>query len=203
MDIFHWIHHIVSQVLRCRDIQRVDAVLHRQHKRICSRPPGRVGIQVTIGVAKLLKKGNVVGIDIWDKMDIKNVSQERAYQNAAIERVRDKVEFKTGNVLNIPFPDNSFDLVTAGGVLLAFWHNKARLKALAEILRVLRPGGQFLLMETLRNPGTLLICPGMAWKFLTKRICITLLEKTGFINLTYNAYETVMGCFLVQKPKKK
>ena len=159
--------------------------------------------KVTIGVAKLLKKGQVVGIDIWDKMDIRNVSQERAYQNAEIEGERDKVEFKTGNVLDIPFPDNSFDLVTAGGVLLAFWHNKTRLKALSEILRVLRPGGKFLLMETLRNPGTLLICPGMAWKFLTKRNCINLVERTGFVNLRYNSYETVMGCFLVQKPKKK
>ena len=158
--------------------------------------------KLTISIAKLINKGSVVGIDIWDKMDISNVSQRRAYKNAEIEGMRDKIEFKTGYILDIPFPDNSFDLVTAGGVLLAFWSNKTRFKALSEILRVLRPRGKFLLLETLRNPRTLLICPGLAWKFLSKRNCINLVEKTGFVNLKYNSYETVMGCLLVEKPKK-
>ncbi len=159
--------------------------------------------RVTIGVAKLLNEGKVVGIDIWDKMDIRNVSPERAYGNAEIEGVKDKVEFKTGNVLDIPFSDDSFNLVTSGGVLLAFWNNETRLKALSEIFRVLRPGGRFLLMETLRNPGTLILTPAIAWKFLSKRNCINLLAKAGFINLKYNPYETIMGCFLVEKPKKE
>lgn len=159
--------------------------------------------RVTIGIAKLLNEGEVVGIDIWDKMDIRNVSPERAYENAEIEGVRDKVEFQTGNVLNTPFSESSFGLVTAAGVLLAFWNNETRLKALSEIFRVLRPGGKFLLMETLRNPGTLILCPGIAWKFLSKKNCINLLAKVGFINLKYNSYETIMGCFLVEKPEMK
>ena len=157
--------------------------------------------KVTIGVAKLLREGKVVGIDIWDRLDIAGVSPQRAYRNAEIEGVQDKVEFKRGNVLDIPFPDNTFDLVTSGGVLLAFWSDKARLRALSEIHRVLRPGGRFLLMETLRNPGTLLLSPGMAWKFLTKKKCINLLEKAGFVNLRYNSRD-IMGYFLVEKPRE-
>jgi len=152
--------------------------------------------KVTIGVARLLKGGKVVGIDIWDGLDIAGASPQRAYRNAEIEGVRDRVEFKTGNALAIPFPDNTFDLVTCGGVLLAFWNDRDRLKALSEIHRVLRPGGRFLLMETLRNLGTLILCPGMAWKFLTKRQCTELLERAGFAN----EMRDIMGYFLVEKP---
>lgn len=155
--------------------------------------------KVTIGVARLLKEGKVVGIDIWDRLDIAGVSPQRAYRNAELEGVRDRVELKTGNVLDIPFPDNTFDLVTSGGVLLAFWSDRDRLKALSEIHRVLRPGGRFLLMETLRNSVTLILCPGMAWKFLAKKQCISLLEKAGFVNLKYEKRD-IMGYFLVEKP---
>ena len=155
--------------------------------------------KVTIGVAKLLKEGKVVGIDIWDRLDIANASTQRAYRNAEIEGVRDRVEFQTGDVLDIPFPDDTFDLVTSGGVLLAFWSDEARLKALSEVHRVLRPGGRFLLMETLRNLGTLILSPGMAWKFLTRRQCISLLERVGFINLR-SGFRDIMGYFLVEKP---
>jgi SAM-dependent methyltransferase len=158
--------------------------------------------RVTVGVAKLLKEGKVIGIDIWDKLDIGSISPQRAHQNAEIEGVRDRVDFKTGNVLDIPFPDSSFDLVTASTVLLALWSREARLKALTEMHRVLRPGGRFLLMETLRNPGTLIMCPAMAWRFLTKGNCISLLNEAGFVNLK-EGYRDIMGHFLVEKPRSR
>ncbi len=156
--------------------------------------------KVTIGVAKLLTEGKVIGVDVWDRLDIAGVSPQRAYRNAEIEGVRDRVEFKTGSVLDIPFPDGTFDLVTSGGVLLAFWSDRSRLKALSEIYRVLRPGGRFLLMEPLRNPGTLILSPGMAWKFLTEKKCLSLLAKAGFVDLRYRARD-IMGYFLVEKPR--
>ncbi|MCD6451315.1 MAG: class I SAM-dependent methyltransferase [Acidobacteria bacterium] len=158
--------------------------------------------KVTVGVAKLLTEGRVVGIDIWDKLDIKGISPRQAYQNAEIEAVKDKVEFKTGNVLNIPFLNNSFDVVTAGGSLLSFSSNKKRPKALSEILRVLKPGGKFLLMEPLRTPLTLILSPGMAWKFLSRRNCLNLLNRAGFINLKED-YRDIMGYFLAKKPQEK
>lgn len=156
--------------------------------------------RVTVGVAKLLSEGKVIGIDIWDKLDIGGISPQRAYQNAEIEGVRDRVEFKTGNVLDIPFPDGSFDLVTASTVLLALWSKETRLRALAEMHRVLRPGGKLLLMETLRKPWTLIMCPGMAWRFLSKRNCVSLLGEAGFVSLK-ESYRDIMGYFLVEKSK--
>ncbi|MEW6102682.1 MAG: class I SAM-dependent methyltransferase [bacterium] len=154
--------------------------------------------KATIGVANLLKEGKAIGIDIWDRRDIMNASLERAYKNAEIEGVRDKVEFRTGNALSIPFPDNSFDVVVAASLLDSFWSDSKRLKFLSEVLRVLKPEGKFLSMEPLRNIGMIIMIPLLAWKFLPKEKCIDLLERSGFVNLEYK-YKNEMGHFLVEK----
>jgi ubiquinone/menaquinone biosynthesis C-methylase UbiE len=108
---------------------------------------GRTAIQM----AKRLTTGKLVGIDIWDTMELGDNSPERAYKNAEIEGVKDKVEFKFGNVLEIPFRDNSFDIATCSSVLNNLRVEKNRIKALKEILRVLKPKGKCMLLEPLRN----------------------------------------------------
>lgn len=156
--------------------------------------------KATIGVAKLLNTGIVIGIDIWDKFDIKGISLQRASRNAEVEKVKDRIEFKSGNLMNLPFPDNSFNMVLSSGVFLTFWSNKPRYKALVEIQRVLRPNGKLLFIEPLKSALSLTICPGMAWKFLSKKRCIKLLKNSGFINLSEN-YRDINGLFIAEKPK--
>ena len=156
--------------------------------------------RMSIGVAKHLNTGKVIGIDIWDKMEIPGNSPERAYANAQIEGVRDRVEFKTGNVLSIPFPDNSFDVVTSSSVINNLHGDSEKLKALEEIFRVLRSGGRFLLLEPLRDLwGFLTFTPFFVWILLPKDRWIALLKKTGFVNLRYDYFHR-MGAFLVEKP---
>ena len=156
--------------------------------------------RTTIGVAKHLDRGRVIGIDIWDKIEIIGNSPERAYANAMIEGVSDRVEFKTGNVLSIPFSDNSFDVVTSSSVINNLHGDSEKLKALEEIFRVLRPGGKFLLLEPLRDLwGFLTWTPFFVWILLPKDKWIALQKKAGFINLRYDNVR-IMGAFLVEKP---
>lgn len=108
---------------------------------------GRTAVQV----AKRLTTGRLVGIDIWDTMELSGNSPERAYKNAEIEGVKHKVEFKIGNVLEIPFDDDVFDIVTCSSVLNNLRGEENRIKALKEILRVLKPKGKCMLLEPLRN----------------------------------------------------
>jgi len=155
---------------------------------------------MTVGVAKHLNTGRVIGIDIWSKAEILGNSSERAYTNAQIEGVRDRIEFKTGNVLSIPFPDNSFDVVTSSSVINNLHSDSEKLKALEEVFRVLRSGGKFLLLEPLRDLwGFLTFTVLGVWMLLPKDRWITFLEKTGFVNLRYE-YFCKMGAFLVEKP---
>lgn len=158
--------------------------------------------RMTVSVAKQLNKGKVIGIDIWDKMEIPGNSPENAYANAKIEGVQDKVEFKTGNVLDIQFPDSHFDLVTSSSVINNL-HSKAdKVKALREIYRVLKTGGRFLMTEPLRNLRNFFFgwTPLGVWLLLSKNDWVKLLKNAGFINLEY-VYRDGAGIFLVEKPK--
>ena len=108
---------------------------------------GRTAVQM----AKRLTTGRLVGIDIWDTMELGGNSPERAYKNAEIEGVKGKVEFRSGNVLEIPSDDDIFDIVTCSSVLNNLPGEKNRIKALKEIFRVLKPRGKCMLLEPLKN----------------------------------------------------
>jgi len=58
---------------------------------------------------------------------------------AAREAVGDRAELAVADVQELPFPDGRFDLVVANHML---YHVPERAQALAELHRVLRPGGR-------------------------------------------------------------
>jgi len=61
-----------------------------------------------------------------------------AAQNIQDEALEGRVYTKQGNVEDIPYPDESFNLVTSRGSLF-FWEDKVT--GINEIFRVLKPGG--------------------------------------------------------------
>jgi len=65
----------------------------------------------------------------------------------AKSRKLDGVEFIVGNVLNMQFPDETFDIVFTERCLINLDSWKKQQKALNEIRRVLKVGGGFLMIE--------------------------------------------------------
>jgi len=100
-----------------------------------------VGCGIGVGSTYIASKYGcrVVGVDISEKM------VEWSRQRAREERVEDKVEFRTANVLDLPFEADRFDVVFCESVL-AFVKDKPR--AIRECVRVTRPGGYVGLNET-------------------------------------------------------
>ena len=85
----------------------------------------------------------VTGIDISD------VSIRNCRELARAEGVDDRVRFETMDAEALTFPDNSFDLITEYGVL----HHLDLDRSMAELARVMKPGGHLLGTETLgHNP---------------------------------------------------
>ena len=92
---------------------------------------------------ELARRGaRVTGLDLTHRM----------LQLARARADYDGVRFVTGDMTALPFPDGSFDLVTTGyGV-----RNVPRIEpALAEIRRVLRPGGRLLSLDFDKPPNPL------------------------------------------------
>jgi len=86
---------------------------------------------LTTSLAEALGPGKVTGID-------REISQVDAARAWAAERKATNIQFKIGDIYEIPFPDASFDAVFAFTVLE---HLKDPQRAMREMRRVLKVGG--------------------------------------------------------------
>ena len=156
-------------------------------------------VQVSIEISKYLKSGHVTGIDVFRGMS--GNSPEQPVRNAKIEGLINRVEFKYGNLLEIPFPDNTFDLVTAGSVLHEVEGRDNKLKALGEIYRVLKPGGKFITVEILRNFRLIIAVLVFIFVWKTDTYWKYLFNETEF-SRTYSDYKIrflKFGIYILQK----
>lgn len=100
-----------------------------------------------IGAAKNLTTGKATGIDIWQKEDQAGNSAEATLENIKLENVADRAEIKDADARNLPFADESFDAIVSSFALHNIYEKSEREKALAEIVRVLRKGGQIAIAD--------------------------------------------------------
>src|ERR1700678_2626021 len=100
-----------------------------------------------IAAAKRLPRGRSIGIDLWSQVDQGNNSREATLENAKLEGVADRVEVRDGDMRKLPFPDASMDAVIANLAIHNISNREGRREAIAEIVRVLKPGGQVALMD--------------------------------------------------------
>jgi ubiquinone/menaquinone biosynthesis C-methylase UbiE len=95
-----------------------------------------------IGVAKKLTTGRATGIDIWSSGDQAANTAEATRRNAELEGVDDRVDVRDGDARAIPFPDATFDVIVSSLALHNIENRAEREKALAEIVRVLKPNAR-------------------------------------------------------------
>jgi demethylmenaquinone methyltransferase/2-methoxy-6-polyprenyl-1,4-benzoquinol methylase len=93
---------------------------------------------MAILAARMLRPQRIVGIDISAKM------LEIGRKKVEKEQVGTKIELVQGDGETINFPDNTFDAVMVAFGVRNFEHLE---KGLKEILRVLKPGAQLVVLE--------------------------------------------------------
>lgn len=97
---------------------------------------------LALAMASRPDSGRVIGIDASGEMI--DVARKKA------GKANGDVDFQVALIEQIPFPDATFDLVTSS---LMLHHLPADLKraGLAEVRRVLKPGGRFVVMDFARD----------------------------------------------------
>ncbi len=116
---------------------------------------GRAAIGVLLG----RPESTAVGLDIYDGFwGIDDNTPERFMRNAQIAGVADRASARIGDVREMPFADGEFDAVVSS---YAIDHLRAEgiVKAMDEVRRVLKPGGQFLLLIVHVDWRTWLVSP--------------------------------------------
>ncbi|MCU1228261.1 MAG: type 11 methyltransferase [Acidobacteria bacterium] len=105
-----------------------------------------------IGAAKRLTSGMATGIDIWQAEDLSGNRPESTLENAKLEGVADRVQVRSADMREIPFPAHTFDIVVSCAAIHNLYSAVEREKALVEIVRVLKPDGQ-MLIDDIRHYG--------------------------------------------------
>lgn len=96
------------------------------------------GIDTILAARRVGPRGRAIGLDILEEMG------ERARRHAVEAGVQGWTEFVRGEMEDIPLPDDSVDVVVSNGVLNL---SARKSRALAEIFRVLEPGGRISLSD--------------------------------------------------------
>lgn len=145
-DRLNWLH-FLGRELECRE-KTVD---------LAGVEPGHAVLDVGCGTGVLTlvakeragSEGEVFGIDGAPEMI------EEARRKAAEEGV--EVDFQVGLIEDIPFPDDTFDVVVSS-LMLHHLPKDLKRRGVAEIARVLKPGGRFAAVDVdpplLRNLET-------------------------------------------------
>ncbi|MBD3198060.1 MAG: methyltransferase domain-containing protein [Candidatus Lokiarchaeota archaeon] len=158
--------------------------------------------RTSLKVAKMLKNGGYLyGIDIYSKMAISGNDLETVQHNAELEGVAEKTSFKFGSATEIPFDDESFDIVNVSSVLHEIHEKGGQMKALNEIYRVLKPGGTAYIGEWNRYSFPLILYSGVFcivfkpkqyWKKILEKSKLKLKEmenQGGYILFTVQKYK--------------
>jgi arsenite methyltransferase len=139
------------------------------------------GVDCFLAANRVGTSGMVIGVDMTPEMldKAREIAKENQYDN---------VEFRLGEIENLPAGNNSVDVVISNCVI-NLSPNKE--KVFQEAFRVLRPGGRLIvsdivlleeLPESIRNSDTLYT--GCVSGALLKEEYITLIKKAGFVNVS-------------------
>lgn len=102
---------------------------------------------VTIAAAGRVPRGSVDGVDLWRSVDQSGNVEEAARANAVAADVADRVHLHTGDVGELSFGDDTFDVVVSSLVIHNIHDEAHRAAVISEGLRVLKPGGRFVIAD--------------------------------------------------------
>jgi SAM-dependent methyltransferase len=153
--------------------------------------------RAAIGVLLARPRTTAMGVDIYSGYwGIDENTPERFMKNARIAGVVERAAARTGDMRELPFADGEFDAVVSSYAIDHLRRNE-RPKAIAEVARVLKPGGEFLLLIIQVDWKTWLVSPLLAhhpsqdpqpWRALLQEQGFTLEEEgRGFTTLYFLA----------------
>jgi ubiquinone/menaquinone biosynthesis C-methylase UbiE len=137
--------------------------------------------QLVLEIARTTPGLHVTGIDLSEKLlaDARSLAHQSGME--------DRVDFRLGNVEQLPFPDQSLDLVISTASL---HHWSEPVKVLDEIGRVLKPGGAFYLFDLRRDmPFPFYLLIWFATQFVVPAALHQANEPMGSRNASYTVRE--------------
>jgi demethylmenaquinone methyltransferase / 2-methoxy-6-polyprenyl-1,4-benzoquinol methylase len=129
---YDWQHRLITFAADQRGRRMLVEQTVREGDRVLDAGAG-TGSTALLAARKVGAKGRVTLFDLSDDM------LEVARDKAALAGLEDRLDFRTGDMVRLPFPDASFDVVLSTYSLCPLYDPA---KGALELYRVLRPGGK-------------------------------------------------------------
>jgi SAM-dependent methyltransferase len=153
--------------------------------------------RASIGLLLARPQATAIGVDIYSGYwGIDENTPERFMKNARIAGVAERAAARVGDMRELPFANGEFDAVVSS-YAIDHLRRAERPKAIAEVARVLKPGGEFLLSIIRVDWKTWLVSPLLAhhpsqdpepWRVLLRDNGFSLQEEgTRFTTLYFLA----------------
>ena len=162
------------------EVERVLADVDLKDRRVLDLGCGSGGI--TLYIAKHFHPRQIVGFDV----ELPVIEQAR--HRATDARLAGRVEFTQGPPGNLPFPDESFDVVFSKDAMV---HVPDKNAIFAEIFRLLKPGGAFAASDWLishddaptADMQAYIAAEGLSFGMASPRRYAEAMQKAGFIHV--------------------
>ncbi len=158
-----------------------------------SDDPGRVVLdagsgagRTTIALGRAVKKSAIIAVDRFDSGYIESGGRRLLEQNVRRAGMADRVRVQQGDLRALPFADQTFDAAISAHAMDHLGDQKEQ--GLREMLRVLKPGGRFLLivwvpgwtMFAVANLLSLFFSSKAAWRRMAASAGFTLSDEGMF-----------------------
>ncbi len=142
--------------------------------------------RTTIALARVLGEGRVTAFDRFDADYIDDGGRALLEHNLKVAGLVDRVRIVAGDLTSLPFDSNHFDAAISTNVFDHLGADKQA--ALAEINRVLRPGGRFLMavwtpswaMFAVANLFSMLLTTRAQWRFRAEQAGLKVIDEGVF-----------------------
>ena len=145
--------------------------------------------RTTVSVGRILKKGSIVAVDRFDASYIKKGGRYLLEQNLRLAGLEDRVRIVQGDLTRLPFPDQMFGSAVSTHAVDHLGSQKEQ--GMREMLRVLKPGGRFLLVISVSGWTTLALANVLffivffvtgkgEWKQMASRAGFKIVDEGGF-----------------------
>jgi SAM-dependent methyltransferase len=155
--------------------------------------------RTTVALGRALKKGRIVALDRFDSDYIEGGGRALLERNLRLAALDERVEIRQGDLTHLPFPDRTFDSAISAH---AMDHLGPQIvQGLRETLRVLKPGGRFLLvawvpgwaMFAIANVLSLFLTGKREWKQLANRAGFQIRDQGHFNGFWFLLLEKPMS----------
>lgn len=143
------------------------------------------------GAARYLAKTHGCHVTALNLSEVENQRNRQMNKEQGLDHLIDVVD---GSFEDIPFPDDSFDVVWSQDAIL---HSGNREQVLKEVARVLKPGGEFVFTDPMRTDD----CPDGVLQPILDRIHLEDLGSPGFYRQCAGELGLQENCFECHTPQ--